>query len=141
MQRDLRLWLLVNVITAVAGVPLYPFVAVLLYPVFVPRVSPVFGYSMMVGMGVLSFGFGVMDAELEPLLLRYLFKVRMTPGQRLPFLVANLLSAGLLFGAIYRSETPVTIVRRAIPIGAAGAWRRNRGSGRVAGRGAGSIYL
>jgi len=96
---------LVNVVTAVVGAPIYPFVIMLLYPVFAPLVTGIFGHGQMVEIGALSFGFGVLDAGLELLLLRHLFKVLVTPGRALAFLVANLLSAGLLFGAIYWSET------------------------------------
>ncbi|MCA0871865.1 hypothetical protein LCL97_13585 [Seohaeicola saemankumensis] len=95
---------LVNVITAVVGVPLYPVISLALYPVLTPFVTGVFGYGAMVEVGALSFGFGVLDAGLELLLLRHLFKVSITLGRGLAFLIANLLSAAVLFGAIYWSE-------------------------------------
>ena len=88
--------LAINLLSLFCGTILYPVAAVLGYPLLEDMIVDLFGASNLVEVSALWIGASIVDTGVELLALRLLFSLRSKFGQGVGFLLANLLSAGIL---------------------------------------------
>jgi hypothetical protein len=96
----------VNVATLALGIVLYPFVGSMLYPSLAPAVTDLTGGGWFAELAATLLGTSVIDAVVELAILMLVFKALMAWSRAALFFVANVATAGILFGAMTLSSLP-----------------------------------
>lgn len=110
-QRAARLALFVNAISLACGVVLYPLAGALGYALLEDWIVAVFGATDRIELSALVIGAAFVDTAVELVALRWVWSIRANWWRGLGFLLANLLSAGILVAVMAREahvpEMPV----------------------------------
>ncbi|MBN2906372.1 MAG: hypothetical protein JXJ18_06680 [Rhodobacteraceae bacterium] len=103
-RRATVLSLVVNLVTAALGVVVYPFIGLALYPMFAPLVMELSHGGFLVEAGVALAIVALVDWGIELGVLALVFGLDIRRARAAGFLVANVLSAALLFGALWYEQ-------------------------------------
>jgi hypothetical protein len=99
-QRSAIASVAVNVATLLLGIVIYLPVAMLLYPNLAPAIIELTGGGEDVERAATLLGMSIIDTTLEIALLALIFKAKMMWSRAVLFLVANVATAGILFGIL-----------------------------------------
>lgn len=102
--RAARLSLVVNLVTAGIGAVAYPFLGMFLYPVLAPAVLGLSSGGLLVEAGVALVFVALFDWLVELALLALIFGLALRWYRALGFLVTNVATAALLYGALWYAQ-------------------------------------
>jgi hypothetical protein len=98
--------IIVNLVTGLLGIVVYPAVGMSLYPGLAPVVIDMTGGGTRVELGATLMGTAVIDTLIELLLLGIIFKVDLHIKKSSQFLFVNILTAGILFATLVVGAMP-----------------------------------